>query len=56
METALGLLRDARLDALISGESDFDDLPETLARLSRDSAGALCHRIRYPDASPSPPA
>jgi NADPH:quinone reductase-like Zn-dependent oxidoreductase len=53
METALGLLQDERLDTLISGESDFDDLPEALARLSRDPAGALCHRIRYPDPSPS---
>lgn len=44
---ALELLADERLDALISGESAFEELPETLARLSRDPAGALCHRIRY---------
>jgi len=48
MDAALRLLLDPRLDALISGESDFDELPETLERLSRDPAGALCHRIRYP--------
>lgn len=47
-EAALDLLLDSRLDVLISGESDFDDLPETLERLARDPAGALCHRIRYP--------
>ena len=46
---ALALLLDARLDALISGESDFEELPRTLARLSTEPAGALCHRIRYPD-------
>ena len=47
MKLALELLRDARLDALITGESAFDDLPHVLARLSRDPAGALCHRVRY---------
>jgi len=44
---ALELLLDQGLDALISGESDFESLPETMAKLSRDPAGALCHRIRY---------
>jgi NADPH:quinone reductase-like Zn-dependent oxidoreductase len=48
METALELLLDPRLDALISGESDFGDLPRVMAELSRDGSGALCHRIRYP--------
>jgi 2-desacetyl-2-hydroxyethyl bacteriochlorophyllide A dehydrogenase len=46
---ALSLLADPRLDALISGESAFDDLPQALAQLSTDPAGALCHRIRYPE-------
>jgi threonine dehydrogenase-like Zn-dependent dehydrogenase len=49
LHAALRLLLDARLDALVSGESDFEELPAVLARLSRDPAGALCHRIRYPD-------
>jgi hypothetical protein len=35
------------LDALISGESPFEDLPSVMSELSRDGAGALCHRIRY---------
>jgi len=48
MEEALRLLLDPRLDALISGESDFEELPQTLERLARDPTGALCHRIRYP--------
>ena len=47
MQLALELLRDPRLDALITGESAFEDLPEVLATLSHDPAGALCHRIRY---------
>ena len=48
MEHALALLRDPRLDALITGESAFDDLPEVLATLSADPGDTLCHRIRYP--------
>ena len=44
---ALELLRDPRLDALITGESEFEDLPEVLAKLSRDPGDTLCHRIRY---------
>ena len=47
MALALELLRDPRFDGLISGESAFEDLPEVLATLSRDPAGALCHRVRY---------
>jgi threonine dehydrogenase-like Zn-dependent dehydrogenase len=47
METALRLLTDPRLDALISGESDFEELPQVLETLARGPAGALCHRIRY---------
>lgn len=56
LSLVLSLLQDPRLDALISGESDFQDLPETLrelAGLAGDSANSLsrdtlCHRIRYP--------
>jgi len=44
---ALDLLRDARFDAPITGESAFDALPETMARLARDPGGTLCHRIVY---------
>jgi 2-desacetyl-2-hydroxyethyl bacteriochlorophyllide A dehydrogenase len=46
-ELALELLRDARLDALISGQSTFDELPDVLTRLSQSSDGVLCHRIDY---------
>jgi len=47
MMLALDLLRDPRLDSLITGESAFEDLPDVLAKLSSDPDGALCHRIRY---------
>ncbi len=45
--TALDLLRDERLDSLISGEGDFETLPEVMGRLAEDGRGVLCHRIRY---------
>jgi threonine dehydrogenase-like Zn-dependent dehydrogenase len=48
LERALELLLDERLDALVSGESAFDELPSVLADLSRDGRGVLCQRIRYP--------
>lgn len=48
MRLVLSLLEDDRLDLLITGESSFDDLPETMRRLSKDPGAELCHRIRYP--------
>ena len=45
LELALSLLADTRLDALISGESAFADLPATMPALV--AGDALCHRIRY---------
>ena len=50
MGLALDLIRDPCLDALITGESDFEDLPWVMTRLSRDPGSELCHRIRYPKA------
>jgi hypothetical protein len=47
MQLALRLLADAKLDALISGESPFEELPRVLARLAAPSEYTLCHRIRY---------
>jgi hypothetical protein len=44
---ALTLLRDPRLDALISGESPFEDLPRTMATLAGGQLSALCHRVVY---------
>ena len=51
-ELALDLLRDTRLDALITDETDFDTLPDVMAELSRNPRGVLCHRIRYPTRAP----
>lgn len=49
---ALSLLADPRLDALLTGESPFEELPAVLAALAAGPGDTLCHRIRYPD----PPA
>lgn len=54
MELALSLLVDARLDALISGETDFTALPALMQRLASSPAGALCERIRYTAAADTP--
>ena len=47
MQLALALLGDPVLDALVTGESDFEELPDVMARLARSPGDALCHRIRY---------
>jgi 2-desacetyl-2-hydroxyethyl bacteriochlorophyllide A dehydrogenase len=47
MQLALTLLADSTLDALITGESVFDDLPAVMANLATAPGDTLCHRIRY---------
>jgi threonine dehydrogenase-like Zn-dependent dehydrogenase len=47
MQLALSLLGDDKLDALITGEDPFDDLPRVQARLAADPGDTLMHRIRY---------
>jgi threonine dehydrogenase-like Zn-dependent dehydrogenase len=47
---ALDLLRDPAFDALLSGESHFDELPNVMARLAEGSLPALCHTITYGEA------
>lgn len=47
MALVLRLLTDAALDALVTGESSFDELPGTMARLAAAPAAELCHRIRF---------
>jgi hypothetical protein len=51
LELALRLLADAdggsRLDALVTGESPFHELPKVLDELARGGRSALCHRIAY---------
>jgi threonine dehydrogenase-like Zn-dependent dehydrogenase len=49
LELALELLRDPAFDALLTGESRFDDLPDVMARLAEGSLPALCHTIAYGD-------
>jgi len=44
---ALDLLRDPAFDALITGESEFERLPDVLAGLAAGSLPALCHLITY---------
>ncbi len=44
---ALEMLRDPAFDALITGASRFDELPEVMVRLSDGSLPALCHTLIY---------
>ena len=44
---ALELLRDPAFDALVTGESRFDELPGVMERLAAGSLPALCHTITY---------
>ena len=44
---ALELLGDPVFDALLTGESHFDELPDVMARLAAGSLPALCHTITY---------
>ena len=44
---ALDLLRDPAFDALITGVSRFDELPNVMARLADGSLPALCHTLTY---------
>ncbi|MGK5695211.1 zinc-dependent alcohol dehydrogenase [Streptomyces sp. URMC 128] len=44
---ALDLLADPALDALVTGESAFEDLPDVLPKLASGAIPALCHRVRY---------
>ena len=47
LDRALELLCDKRLDALVWGESRFEDLPRTMPALADGRLAALCHRIVY---------
>ncbi|MET7382337.1 zinc-binding alcohol dehydrogenase [Streptomyces sp. NPDC005526] len=44
---ALDLLADPALNALVTGESAFEELPEVMPRLASGDIPALCHRIAY---------
>jgi threonine dehydrogenase-like Zn-dependent dehydrogenase len=47
LRLALELLRDPAFDALISGTSRFEELPEVMPRVADGSLPALCHTISY---------
>ncbi|GAA2911252.1 MULTISPECIES: dehydrogenase [Streptomyces] len=47
LAVALDLLADPALDALVTGESAFEELPDVLPRLASGEIPALCHRVRY---------
>jgi threonine dehydrogenase-like Zn-dependent dehydrogenase len=44
---ALDLLRDPAFDALLTGASRFEELPDVMARLADGSLPALCHSLTY---------
>jgi hypothetical protein len=44
---ALELLRDPAFDALLTGQSHFEELPELMPRLAAGTVPALCHTITY---------
>jgi threonine dehydrogenase-like Zn-dependent dehydrogenase len=46
---ALDLLRDPAFDALLTGTSRFEELPDVMARLADGSLPALCHTLTYGD-------
>ena len=48
MQLALSMLADPALDVLITGESEFEALPDVMAQLATAPGDTLCHRIRYP--------
>jgi len=44
---AVDLLHDPAFDALLTGSSHFDELPDVLPRLADGSLPALCHTVSY---------
>ena len=44
---ALDLLRDPAFDALLTGDSPFEELPALMPRLADGSLPAICHTISY---------
>jgi threonine dehydrogenase-like Zn-dependent dehydrogenase len=50
MALVLRLLAEPKLDALVTGEGAFEELPDIMARLATSPGAALCHRIRFDEA------
>jgi NADPH:quinone reductase-like Zn-dependent oxidoreductase len=49
LELALEMLQDPAFDAVVTGVSPFDELPDVMARLASGKLPALCHTISYPE-------
>ena len=47
MTLALSMLGDPVLDTLITGESEFEALPQVMTQLAATPGDTLCHRIKY---------
>ena len=47
MKLAVSLLADPVFDALLTGQSTLDELPDTLSRLADRPEGTLCHSVIY---------
>jgi hypothetical protein len=47
LQLALSLLKAPPLDCLITGESAFETLPQTLRQLSDPKDTTLCHLVHY---------
>lgn len=51
---ALDLLADPAFDALITGESSFEELPKTMTGLAAAESTEMCHLVRYDATVPGP--
>ncbi|MEV2230175.1 zinc-binding alcohol dehydrogenase [Streptomyces phaeochromogenes] len=49
---ALDLLADPAFDALITGESSFEELPKTMTGLAAADSTEMCHLVRYGATAP----
>ena len=47
LAAALRLLADPALDVLLTGETAFQQLPETMPRLAASAGDAICHSVTY---------
>jgi hypothetical protein len=50
---ALDLLADPAFDALLTGVSRFEELPQVMPRLAARDLAALCHVITYDEEGPA---
>src|SRR5215212_4451131 len=48
LELALEMLQDPAFDAVVTGVSPFDELPDVMAGMASGKLPARCHPIAYP--------